>query len=712
VAGTYTWTAQYSGDANNNPVNDQGGIAEQTVVRPATPALFTLASPLMTTLPAGPPGMVTLTDFALLLHGYYSTGNLVFTLTGPGGFLYTQTDTVSGNSVYAASVTPTAGTVVTGTYTWSVTYSGDANNAAAHDQGNVAEQTVVSAARPTLVTTASPDVILPTGPPGTVTLSDSALLSGGYFPTGSIAFTLTGPGGFSFTQNDTVSGNGAYTASTILPIAGPVAGTYTWTVQYGGDPNNAAANDQGGVGEQTAVSPATPTLTTIPAPTMTPEGATLQDSAELADGFYPTGNLVFNLYAPGVDATVGPPVYTETVTVNGNNTYHTTVGFVSNATGIWHWVATYSSDDNNNRVISGPTDEPVTVGPVADLAIAKTVNTSSPFVGTDVTYTYVIHNHGPDPAENVVVTDPFPAGLTFVSFAVPSQGTFDPATSTWTVGTLANGATAALQVTALVDVLGPITNTAKVATDTFDPDLSNNVGSATVVAIPPPPPSKRDFLASAGDPPADPPDMKSAVSFVTNLYGTLLLRAPDAPGAALWINALEAGVPRQSIVQALWNSPEHLGIEVNQLYFQTLHRAADPTGETFWVHYLLQGHGENDLEALLLGSPEYQTAHSSAASFIQGLYADVLFRNPSAAESSAWLQVLQAGTSRSAIAQAIVKSSEAITDAISKDYTQFLLRPAAPTELNAWLAAEQSGAASLDEVSQLILASEEFFARP
>ena len=69
-----------------------------------------------------------------------------------------------------------------------------------------------------------------------MTLSDSAVLSGGYYPTGSIAFTLTGPNGFTYTQTDTVSGNGTYTASDTLPTTGTVAGTYTWSVTYAATP--------------------------------------------------------------------------------------------------------------------------------------------------------------------------------------------------------------------------------------------------------------------------------------------------------------------------------------------------------------------------------------------------------------------------------------------------------------------------------------------
>ena len=120
---------------------------------------------------------------------------------------------------------------------------------------------IVAPTSPTLTTTASPAVTLGTTAP---TLSDSAVLAGGLNPTGSLVFTLTGPGGFSFTHTDTVSGNATYTASTPLPTTGTVAGTYTWSVTYGGDANNNAAIDQGGAAEQTVVSPANPTLSTLP----------------------------------------------------------------------------------------------------------------------------------------------------------------------------------------------------------------------------------------------------------------------------------------------------------------------------------------------------------------------------------------------------------------------------------------------------------------
>src|SRR5262249_47324012 len=153
----------------------------------------------------------------------------------------------------------------------------------------------------------------------------------GYFPTGSIVFTLTGPNGFTYTQTDPVSGDGTYMASTTVPITGVVAGTYTWTAHYGGDPNNNAANDQGGIAEQTVVSPASPTLVTTPNPTTVTLGATappiLMDTADLEGAYHPTGDITFELFQGST------LVHLETATVNGNGIYTTPTGFTLPTTG-------------------------------------------------------------------------------------------------------------------------------------------------------------------------------------------------------------------------------------------------------------------------------------------------------------------------------------------------------------------------------------------
>jgi uncharacterized repeat protein (TIGR01451 family) len=419
VAGTYTWSATYSGDLNNNSAIDQGGSAEQTVGSPASPSVLTTAIPSHVTLGTTAP---TLSDSAVLSGGFFETGTITFVLTGPGGFSFTHTDTVNGNGTYTASdVLPTAGQLA-GTYTWSATYSGDLNNNSAIDQGGSAEQTVVSPASPSLITTASPALTLGTTAP---TLTDSAVLSGGFFETGTITFVLTGPGGFSFTHTDTVNGNGTYTAADTLPTTGQVAGTYTWSAHYSGDGNNLSVNDQGGTGEQTVVSPASPTVVTTasPAVTLGTTGATLSDSAVLSGGFFETGTITFTLTGPGGFS------FTHTDTVNGNGTYTASDMLTAGAaTGTYTWSAVYSGDGNNLTAHDqGGTGEQTVVtsqvGPT--LVIAKAGDPAPVNSGDTVHFTIVLTNIGPGTAFNVVITDPLP----------------DSAHLTWTtdVGTITNG---------------------------------------------------------------------------------------------------------------------------------------------------------------------------------------------------------------------------------------------------------------------------------
>jgi uncharacterized repeat protein (TIGR01451 family)/fimbrial isopeptide formation D2 family protein len=114
---------------------------------------------------------------------------------------------------------------------------------------------------------------------------------------------------------------------------------------------------------------------------------------------------------------------------------------------------------------------------IADMAVTKTVDVASPDEGSNVTFTITATNNGPDDATNVHVADALPAGLTFVS-ATPSAGAWDG--DTWTVGTLDDGATATLTLVAHVAAAGPITNTATVGADPFDPVESNNSDSAAI----------------------------------------------------------------------------------------------------------------------------------------------------------------------------------------------------------------------------------------
>ncbi len=127
-------------------------------------------------------------------------------------------------------------------------------------------------------------------------------------------------------------------------------------------------------------------------------------------------------------------------------------------------------------------------GTYADIAVNKTVSNTKQIIGDDVTYTIAVHNNGPDDATGVAITDVLPNGLVYVSSAA-TVGTYDAAGGLWTIGALADGATATLHITVRTEALGAIVNTATKSAETqTDPNPSNDTSSARVLVSPVPPP--------------------------------------------------------------------------------------------------------------------------------------------------------------------------------------------------------------------------------
>src|SRR5205085_2372890 len=151
----------------------------------------------------------------------------------------TGTVTVNGNNSYT---TPSGYTLpisgaVTGSYQWNAKYNGDTNNKFAEDFGDDNEKVTVSPAQPAINTI--PDVTSVTLGTSTVTLNDTAQLSGCYHPTGTITFTLLYNIPTLRSSALTVNGNNSYTTPSgyTLPISGAVTGSYQWNAKYNGDTN-------------------------------------------------------------------------------------------------------------------------------------------------------------------------------------------------------------------------------------------------------------------------------------------------------------------------------------------------------------------------------------------------------------------------------------------------------------------------------------------
>ncbi|MEQ8676771.1 MAG: PKD domain-containing protein [Aggregatilineales bacterium] len=172
---------------------------------------------------------------------------------------------------------------------------------------------------------------------------------------------------------------------------------------------------------------------------------------------------------------------------NGANTVASiTVQAVS--AGIANNTATVSASETDANTADNLSTASVTISstPQADISVTIGVDNPAPVEGATISYNVTITNNGTSGATGVQVNDFLPAGVTYVS-NTPSQGTYTSGTGIWDVGTLANGATATLTITATVNAGtagSTITNTASGSALEPDPIAANNSASVNIVVVP------------------------------------------------------------------------------------------------------------------------------------------------------------------------------------------------------------------------------------
>jgi hypothetical protein len=368
AAGTYRWVVEYSGDRDNNAASTKCDDEEETILftpapEPSQPTISTSA---------GVPGRIgvrrriqtagrSIFDSATLSGGFNPTGFITFSLYGPDDATcsttpdFTAATTVNGNGIYNSE--PFAPTEP-GIYRLVAKYSGDANN---HPAGptpcdDVVEQVLVTGpAQPQLTSSASQAVTIGGA------IHDTAHLSGGSNPGGTITFRLYGPanstcaGAPVFTSSVAVAGNGDYISQSFVPIA---PGGYRWVVSYSGDAHNHPAGPTAcGDGAELAIVRPASIIPVVPAFSTTASqpagvGMPVYDIAHLSGGIDPSGTITFTLFGPGEPTCTGAPVFSASAAVTGNGEYRS-ASFTAPQPGIYRWVVTYSGDAMNSG--AGPT---------------------------------------------------------------------------------------------------------------------------------------------------------------------------------------------------------------------------------------------------------------------------------------------------------------------------------------------------------------------
>jgi len=139
------------------------------------------------------------------------------------------------------------------------------------------------------------------------------------------------------------------------------------------------------------------------------------------------------------------------------------------------------------RITMASQGDPICCGinSLADLAISK-VDAPDPIIfGSNLTYTITITNRGPYAASGVIINDPLPGNLSFVS-ATSTLGscTNSSGVVTCELGSITNTARVTITVTATTIAAGRITNSASIYSVTSDPIPTNNTAAAVTTILP------------------------------------------------------------------------------------------------------------------------------------------------------------------------------------------------------------------------------------
>lgn len=144
--------------------------------------------------------------------------------------------------------------------------------------------------------------------------------------------------------------------------------------------------------------------------------------------------------------------------------------------------ATITTDTPETQTGNNHAEASTAITAVADLSIVKAGPAKVDATG-QITYTLTIGNNGPSTAPDVQVSDPLPAGTTYVS--ADNGGVAQNGAITWSLGALDALATKTLTVVATAPPdTAVLTNRAAVTGSAPDRDQSNNTSSVDTTVVP------------------------------------------------------------------------------------------------------------------------------------------------------------------------------------------------------------------------------------
>ncbi len=357
-------------------------------------------------------------------------------------------------------------------------------------------------------------------------------------------------------------------------------------------------------------------------------------------------------------------------------------------------------------------------------------------MGTDFADKVTVTNNGPTTATGLVVTLPDPGGsltaIDVVTADPPSQGTVNLGAGTWSVGTLASGASATVCLRGEVSratVEYPIPGEDPLVLPAFyelqgstetssipDPYRGNNltegfmevaatpVAGANVCQLP----SLSIADASVTRPASGTTPMTFTVSLSAAQGRAVTVHYAAANGTAVAVEDYVATSGDVTIPAGQTSATFTVPIVGGQ---------SDEPNKTFTVKLTAPVHatlgdatavGTVAANHLLQGCPPGSTANQR---FVCHLYWDALGRQPDGAGFTYWVNKLNAGTARSKMASLYLTQPESLRKVADRAYVLYLGRHGTNTELSGWATKLANKTATTQDVRIAVLASAEYFTR-
>ena len=152
--------------------------------------------------------------------------------------------------------------------------------------------------------------------------------------------------------------------------------------------------------------------------------------------------------------------------------------------------------------------------------------------------------------------------------------------------------------------------------------------------------------------------------FVREQYLDFLDRESDPEGFSAWVNALDSGLSKASLIEAFMNSGEfHFkGNFIVRTYLGILTRDADYGGFRAWLGALLAGVSREQIVEEFLSSGEFQVRFGSSLTngqFVERMYNNILLRSSGIGGFNFWVGQLNSGQlTREQVALSFLDSGE------------------------------------------------------